>query len=1022
MNLSAWSIRHPVFVYLLFFVLAVSGAAGFWKMKVQNFPDIIIPTVSISVALPGAPAEIVETEVTRKVEDALASLSEVDQISSTVSEGVSSTLLSFKLEKNADQALNEVRDILGQIRATLPADIKDPVITQIKTGSSAVVTYAVASTSKDMIDLSSYVDNELARQLASVPGLSRIVRQGGISRQAEVKLDPQMLAQHGLTALEVSRQLYQNQKDLPSGQSSVDGKQSSYRTSNAVRSFKELEEYSVTSPAGVAVPLSELGRITDSQESGKQVALLDGKPVVAFQAYKNEGASEVALEEELGIVLAKIAQENPGLSFSKITDNSVRVKLNYGASMSGLLEGAVLAVLVVFLFLRNTRATLISATALPLSILPAFAAMYVFGYSLNGITLLALTLVTGILVDDAIVEIENIVRHMQMGKSPLQAAIDATTEIGVAVIATTLTLVAVFLPTAFMPGIPGLFFKQFGWTASLAVLASLLVARMLTPVMAAFLLKDHQMGSHAEPANALHQGGWVGQYLRSASWCLRNPGKTVSFAIAFFVGSLAVAAKLPSGFLPAPVSDTLGITLESAPGTGYKESLELAERARSKIAHLPGVASVFTTMGNLGAGSSPFGSGAGSFNENQVSLIVQFSEKSPKPLASYQTAVRNALESEFAGIRLYFSQTGSGQKFTLTLVSTSAEKLERAANQIASDIRASLPDLPRVSSSASVTKPELVIEPDKAKLAYLGISPSYLSQLLRVSSAGDFDVVLSKLSLDDIQVPILVSIDPLRMANLDQIRALRIPTKFGPVQLGEVAQVRYTSGPSQINRFDRNRNITLSIDLQGRALGEVTSKVYGLDSVKRLPDGVSLSESGDSRGMRDLFEGFGLAMLAGLFCIYAVLVVLFNAFKHPLTILFAIPLAAAGAFVTLFVFNFSFSMPALIGLLMLMGIVTKNSILLVDFAVEKRKEGMDALNAALQACATRARPVVMTTIAMAAGMLPLALGLSGDPSFRVPMAITVIGGLLTSTVLSLVVIPVLYVLLENFSFRKNASR
>lgn len=1015
MNLSTWSIRHPIFVYLLFFVLAVAGAAGFWKMKVQNFPDIIIPTVSIAVALPGAPAEIVETEVTRKVEDALASLGEVDQISSTVSEGVSSTLLSFKLEKNADQALNEVRDILGQIRATLPADIKDPVITQIKTGSSAVVTYAVASTSMDIVDLSSYVDNELSRRLASVPGLSRIVRQGGITRQAEVKLDPQLLAQHSLTALEVSRQLYQNQKDLPSGQSTVDGKQSSYRTANAVRSFKELEEYTVTSPAGVAVPLKELGRITDSEESGKQVALLDGKPVVAFQAYKNEGASEVALEKNLAAALSKLAEESPGLSFSKITDNSVRVKLNYNASMSGLLEGALLAVLVVFLFLRDTRATLISATALPLSILPAFAAMFVFGYSLNGITLLALTLVTGILVDDAIVEIENIVRHMQMGKSALQAAIDATTEIGVAVIATTLTLVAVFLPTAFMPGIPGLFFKQFGWTASLAVLASLLVARMLTPVMAAFLLKG------AVPADAQHSHsesvsnakGWVGSYLGYAAWCLSHPWKTVLMTLVFFVSSLVVASKLPSGFLPAPVSDTLGITLESAPGTGYKESLELAEHARKKVANLPGVLSVFTTMGNLGSGGGPFGSGTGSFNENQVSLLVQFSEKSPKLLAAYQTAVRQALESEFAGIRLYFTQAGSGQKFTLTLVSTSAEKLERAANQIAADIRASLPDLPRVSTSASVTKPELVIEPDKAKLAYLGISPSYLSQLLRVSSTGDFDVALSKLSLDDIQVPIRVSIDPQQMANLDQIQALRIPTKFGPVQLGTVAQVMYTSGPSQINRFDRNRNITLSIDLQGRALGEVTSKVYGLDSVKRLPEGVSLSESGDSRGMRDLFEGFGLAMLAGLFCIYAVLVVLFNAFKHPLTILFAIPLAAAGAFLTLFVFNFSFSMPALIGLLMLMGIVTKNSILLVDYAVEQRKAGLDAVSAALQACATRARPVVMTTIAMAAGMLPLALGLSGDPSFRVPMAVTVIGGLLASTLLSLVVIPVLYVLLEN---------
>lgn len=991
MNLSAWSIKHPTAVLLLFAILLVTGIAGFGGLKIQNFPDIEVPSVRVTVSLPGASPDIVEVEITRKIEDAVSSLPNIDEISSTVTEGSSSTVVSFELGKDVQVALNEVRDSVSQIRSNLPPEIRDPVIAQVRGQGTVVISYSVKSKSMDIVDLSNYVDTELNRQLSSIEGVNSVSRQGGSNREIEVLLNPSSLAQHQLTAFEVSRQIQSIQRDASAGQNLTNGKEQSLRIKGLTKSASELEELRINAPQGVSVRLKELGRVLDSSLIQKQAALLNEEPVVAFQVTKNDGSSEVSIKNEIQEKLSNITSANQDLEFKIINDRTKRVEINYAGSMQGLLEGALLAIVVVWFFLRDSRATFIAAVALPLSILPAFAVMYLIGYSLNGITLISLTLVTGILVDDAIVEVENIVRHMQMGKSPLQAAFDATDEIGMAVVATTLTIVAVFLPTAFMPGIPGLFFEQFGWTASIAVLASLLVARMLTPVMAAYMLKPASL-KHEEPK-------WISKYLEIVDVCLKYKKTTIFGTILFFAFSIFLATKLPTGFIPQSKSDQVIVTLENAPGTSFEETFKVAQQARSSIKEVQGVLNVFTTIGAASFTSNP--------DPRSATLIIQFDPEAKIDINKSERAIRSKI-SDIPGIRASYAQGGGGQRYQLTLVSNNPSLLNEVAQEVQNQIRQYAPGLGTIRSSAALSKPEIVITPNTGLLTQLGLTTTQISQLLRVSTAADFEQNLSKLNLDERQIPIKVRIDPDKISDLEQIKAIMIPTNIGMYRLDNLAKVSLGSSPTQINRYDRSRNISITVDLEGRPMGEVSKQVLDLPIMKNLPEGVSTAVSGDARGMRDLFLGFGMAMLGGIFCIYAVLVLLFNQLKQPFVILATLPMAAAGAFFTLYVADFAFTMPALIGLLMLMGIVTKNSILLVDYAIEQSKRGSDTLEAIKLACSMRARPIIMTTIAMTAGMIPLAAGLSGDPSFRVPMAVVVIGGLCISTALSLFVIPILY--------------
>ena len=1002
-SLSTWGIRNPVPAMMLFFVLCIAGLWGFRELPVSRFPDIAFPMTMVTITQPGASPSQLETEVTRKIEDSVATLDNVKRVTSTVVEGTSTTAIEFKLDAELMTALNDTKDAVTRVRMNLPQDIQEPIISKVEIGGS-LLTYAVSAPGLAPDELSWFVDREVMRTLYGVEGVAAVNRIGGVERQVRVDLDPQALQAYGVTAGDVSQQLAASQVERPGGKAELDGGQQTVRTIGTVADARALGDYSIALGNGRDVRLSALARITDGAADPTQVALLDGAPVVGFSLSRSRGADELKVRDGVKAALDTLAKAHPGTRFSLITDMSEETERSYSSSITMLWEGALLALAVVFWFLRDWRATWVSAIALPLSIIPTFAVMQWFGFSLNIITLLALSVVVGVLVDDAIVEIENIVRHLGMGKKPLDAARDAADEIGTAVIATSVTLAAVFVPVAFMPGIPGKFFREFGWTAATAVMFSLLVARLLTPMMAARLLKPH--------AGVPADGPLMRRYLGWVDTALRHRWKTLAFATALFAASLALIPFIPTTFIPVSDQGRSMLSMELAPGTPIEDTTRMAERARALLADIPELRQVFTQIGSVPDLGDPGKYGGADARKAVITLDWGGQDDRNRSQQALEVVVR-ARMADLPGARVSFMSNEPGEQLMLVLAGDDPDTLEAAANAVERDLRG-IKGLGSVSSSASLLRPELRIVPDPARAADLGVSTAAIAEAARVATAGDYTQRLAKLNLPDRQIPIRVGFDRDTLRDPATLGQLRVRGNNAPVPLDAVADIEQGSGPSVISRYKRQRNVTLSAELSGRPLGEVMQEVQQLPSVKNVPAGVSFINTGDAEIFVELFYGFVLAMVAGILCIYMVLLLLFKHPMQPLTILAAIPLCAGGAFGALLVTRNMLSLPALIGLLMLIGIATKNSILLVDYAVmAEDRHGMSQHDALVDACHKRARPVVMTTIAMGAGMLPLALGFSGDASFRAPMAWAVIGGLITSTALSLIVIPATYTVLHD---------
>ncbi len=1011
MNVSAWCIRNPIPAITFFVLLTFDGLFSFGAMKVQNFPDLDLPTITVSAALPGASPSQLETDVVRKIEDSIATLQGLKHISASVQDSSATITAEFRLEKPVQEALDDVRSAVSRVRSDLPGDLREPLVSKLDLAGSPILAYTVASDRLDNEGLSWFVEDIIARRLLQVRGVGQVSRVGGVSREITLALDPTRLASFGLTAGEVSRQLRQTQQEAAGGRTDVGGREQAVRTLGNTTSAATLGALELALPLGRRLRVEQIASVRDSFAEPRSMALLNGKPVVGFEVTRSRGASELEVGAGVRAALAEITGGHPDLALTQAFDFVTPVAEEFDGSMTLLYEGALLAVVVVWLFLRDFRATLVSAVALPLSAIPTFVGMNYLGFTLNAVTLLALSLVIGILVDDAIVEVENIVRHLRMGKTPYQAAMDAADEIGLAVIATTFTLIAVFLPTAFMSGIPGKFFKQFGWTAALAVFASLVVARMLTPMMCAYLLRA-QPESPRDPT-------WMAPYLRVAAACLRHRWMLLLGAAAFFVGSIALIPLLPKGFLPADDLSQTQVLVELAPGATLEQARVAAERARALITPLAHVRTVYTTIGGGAAGSDPFApqSGAEVRKATLTILLDPRSERNVRKQA-IEARMREALTA-LPGVRTRVGLGGSGEKYVLVLTGEDSTALTTAAREVERELR-TIPGIGAVSSTAALARPELAVVPDFARAADLGVTTASLGEALRIATLGDYDFAIPKLNLPRRQVPVVVRLDPAARADLSLLARLTVPSsrpEVGPVMIGQVASLEMSSGPAVIARYDRSRNINFEIELASVELGEVTRRVNDLPSIRNLPAGVSRLELGDAEVMGELFASFGLAMLTGVLCIYLVLVVLFKEVLQPVTILAALPLSLGGAFVALLLTGKSFSMPSLIGLVMLMGVATKNSILLVEYAiVARRREGMGRLDALLDACHKRARPIIMTTIAMGAGMLPIAVGSgAADTSFRSPMAIAVIGGLLTSTFLSLLVIPVVFTYIDDLS-------
>ncbi len=1087
-NISAWCIRNPVPPIVLFIGLTLAGLVAFMRMDVQDSPDIEFPVVTANISQPGAAPTEIENQITQLVESSVRTLPGVRSISSTASEGFSSTTVEFEIGTDVNQSVNEVKNAIDQVRGELPDGILEPLVEKQTTSSQPIAYFAVAAPDMTIEQLSWFVDDAVAKRLLAIEGMAAAERNGGVDREIRVILDPARMQSLGVTASQVNVALRQLNINAAGGRAEIAGSRQSVRVlGNAVDAY-ELSQTQIQLGGGRTVQLADIATVSDGYGEQMRIGKIRGAQVVNFSISRAKGASDVTVYDKAMEELAKIEKENPGVKFTQLFTSVDYTKQQYSSSMLAMVEGAVLAVLVVFLFLRDIRATLISAIAIPLSAIPAFWFMDLMGITLNSLSLLALGLVAGVLVDDAIVEIENIVRHMRMGKSAYQASIDAADEIGLAVLATTMSIVAVFLPVAMMPGISGQFFKNFGYTVVLAVLMSLFVARMISPMIAAYFLKAHGEATHGE--------GWLmDRYLSVLRWSLDSskakemrarlepvrlragywfveflfvvlviaafaatiatvPGLMAplglwpivplftGFVLALGAGYVAVKLlgmgiratgggvaryhdyfagrwtarfrdhrmwimgigflafmltigmfmSLPNQFFPTTNSDFSRVRIEMLPGTTLKQTEAVADKVAAIINEQP---ETLTALESIREGNAFIFI---TLNKDRERTSIEYERDITPRLAQIPDARVSFLSQSGGG--------GTGRDISIMLSGSDPVLLNATASKLVDEM-SSLAEVRAPRVNADLRRPELLIRPQLDLAAQLGVTTTALSQTIRIATMGEIDQNSAKFSLSDRQVPIRVMLPETSRRNLDTIRNLPVPTASGgSVPLSRVAEISFGSGPTSIQRYNQNRRIFIGADLApGVVKSEAMAKINALPTMANLPLGVSNAPFGEDEWQQEMMQSFLVALVSGIMLVFGVLVLLYRRFMSPLVNMGSLLLAPLGGLLALAILGQPMSLPVFIGILMLFGIVAKNSILLVDFAVEMMDHGMPKAEALMEAGHKRAQPIVMTTVAMVAGMVPTAISLSGDAAWRAPMGTVVIGGLLLSTLLTLLIVP-----------------
>lgn len=1097
-NISAWCIRNPVVPIVMFIGLMLAGMVAFSQMKVQNDPDIEFPGVVVVISQPGAAPAEVENQITQKIEASLRSIRGVQTISSTAREGGSETVVEFQIGTNIIEALNDVKNAVDQARGSLPDGILEPQVFKIETSSDPIGYFAVSADDMTIEQLSWFVDDTVTKRLLSVPGMATVERAGGVQREILVVLDPAKMQSLGVTASQINGILRQFNVNAAGGRSEIAGSRQSVRVlGNAPNAF-ELSQIDIPLGGGRMVKLAEVAKVSDSFGEVTSIGKTDGKPVVTFSVARARGESDVSVYDGAVAKLDQLEKQTPGIKFTRLFTSVDYVKSQYESSIAAMVEGAILAVIVVFFFLRDWRATIISAIAIPLSAIPAFWFISLLGFTLNQMSLLALGLVAGVLVDDAIVEVENIVRHMRMGKSAYQAAIDAADEIGLAVVATTFSIVAVFLPVGLMPGIPGQFFKNFGWTVVASVLMSLAVARMITPMVAAYFLKAHGAAEHGS-------GPWMDRYLRVLHWSLddskakarraliaRVPGHPAYMAlgfafaaaafyfllfgspppaegevakgpnpllvtfgllfglpISFFLGCALTAlvgsligrftaapddqgffgwslfwvrrfwarmfdhrvwmmgiglfslilsgvlfASIPAQLFPDVNQDTSQIAIEMVPGTTLEQTDAVANSVAAIVAKRPEVERIQQRV-----------------REGNGRLFVSLKKDRDKTSQEFERELTPVLQG-IPDARITFQQFnqvgpgGIGRPISVMLTGADSVLLEKAATELVEQMKGVRGIVaPRIA--ADTRRPELIIKPRQELAASLGVTTAALSQTIRIATIGDIDQNAAKFSLSDRQIPIRVRLSEDARRDISVIENLPVQTASGgSVPLARVADISFGSGPVSIRRYNQERRVFIGADLAPGALkGDVMKEINKLPIMTNLPQGVSNKPFGEDQVFEELISSFTIALGSAVLLVFGVLVLLYHRFVSPLVNMGSLLLAPLGGLLLLFIFNQPLSLPVFIGILMLFGIVAKNSILLIDFAIEEMARGASRFEAIIEAGHKRAQPIVMTTVAMTAGMIPTALSIGGDSAWRAPMGTVVIGGLTLSTLLTLLIVP-----------------
>jgi HAE1 family hydrophobic/amphiphilic exporter-1 len=1002
LRISAWAIKNPIPVAVLFIALIIAGIGCYMGLPIKQFPNVEFPAVTVTVTQSGAAPGEMETQVTRPIEDAVASISNVKTIRSSVVQGASTTTIEFNLGEDLQKVTDEVRSKVDQTRAVLPREVDEPIVQRLEITSAPIITYAVSAPNMSATELSWFIDDTVTRALQGEKGVAQVARVGGVDREINVIIDPDRMASFGVTAPQLNQALASFSVDAPGGRAKIGGREQTLRVLGAATTVEQLRAITIPVAGGRYVKLTDVAQVGQGAEEERGFARLDGKPVVAFQVMKTRDSSDVAVEDNVKKAVDALQAKQPGVTFVKIFSTVDETRASFAATEHTLLEGMLLASLVVFLFLREWRATLITAIAMPVSLIPTFAFMAVMGFSLNVVTLLALTLVIGILVDDAVVEIENIEKRVARGQRPFHAAMEGADAIGLAVVATTFTIVAVFVPVSYMPGTPGQFFKEFGLTVAVAVLFSLVVARLLTPLLAAYFLK---------PSKDPHpRRDFKGFYRGVLDWSLDHRILSIIIGTVILLGSFALAAFIPTAFQPAGNANYYYLKVQGPPGATTADMERTVQSVTAMFRKRPETAHVFAQVGsNIGSG---WGGQSGA-DLRDATITIVLNGKRDMTVTEIKQAVRNDLH-DIPDARVNLLGDWGTSEVQTILISDNGPLLERTAAKIEREMQklSTVAD-PRPSSPPS--GPEIVIRPKPDEAARLGVSAADIAAIARVATVGDIDANVAKMTQGERRIPIRVRLPAETRADLDALGALRVPTASGgTTRLDTVADLSFQAGPAKIDRFARKRQVTIEADLaNGAQLGQAMSDVGKLPTMKNLPPGVGPATAGDQEAFVELFTGFAVALLSAVGLVFGVLVLLFRSFFKPITILSALPLAIGGAFFALLVTGQSLSMPSLIGFLMLMGLAAKNSILLVEYAIEQERAGMSQRDAILDACHERARPIIMTTLAMMAGMLPTALGIGTGSEFRQPMAVAVIGGLITSTVLSLVLVPVVYEIVDD---------
>ncbi|MEQ5042149.1 efflux RND transporter permease subunit [Providencia manganoxydans] len=1001
LQLSSWAITRPIPTIVIFLALTIAGIFSFINLPVTANPVINFPIVTVTVTQDGSSPTELENAVTKQVERAVSGIPGIRHISSTITEGVSTTTVEFDLNIDSYIATNDIREQISQIRSDLPQTIDEPLINRIDVEGGAILRYAVASDSQSIADLSWFVDDTISKQLIMIPGVQKVSRLGGAESVIRVEPDANKLAALQLSIVSLNELLRSVHQNSAGGSSKYNALQHTIRVLGEKNNIDEIKNIQLPVGEQQWIKLDEIATIYHGQKTSKTFSQLNGADVVGFAVFRAKDSSDTVVAAGVDNAIAELKQKHPDIEIQLVSSTVKYTESSYHLTIQTLLEGAFLTVIIVFFFLKSWRATLVAAVALPLSILPTFFILALFGYTLNSITLLALTLVIGILVDDAIVEIENIQKYIERGERPYLAALKASDAIGFAIVAITLTIVAVFLPVSFIGGFVGKYFVPFGITVSAAVLSSLLVARLVTPLMAAYLLlpSKRTITEHTTPQ-------WIVNYTKLLLATLKHRKLALSLALMFLVGSVSTVAYLPAGFMPEGDISVSQIEVELPPGTPVEETQQAIIHMASLLHQREEIKSIYTIAG--------ISDDAEGIAQHKGQLILTLTEPDEREMSQkqFENSIAHLLQQS-PDARYTFSNSDGNKEFSLTFTGTDPQELEHQMH-ILRDSIAKIKGINNVRVVKPLLRKELIVKPITRDLGRTAVNVDEIANTLRVATMGEANSRSAKFNLPERQLALQVILPDYQKDDVNVLNNLYVRNNQQQnIPIKSIANIDFSDGPSQIDRINRSRKMSIEGNLEGLTLGEALESVMALPEYNALPTSVTQLEYGDMEYMNDMFNRFSTTMLFSILLVFAILIILFKDFMQPITILAALPFSIGGAIIALVLYGAMIDLPVIIGILMLMGIVTKNSILLVEFILEKERSGLSRELAIVEAGQERIRPIIMTTFAMIAGMIPLVLTTGADAGFRAPMAVAVIGGLLSSTVLSLLFVPVIYSFIDD---------